>query len=100
MHPTLFCVASLMPMETMIPLAFAVLLRRSTSLPGTVIDAAASLWKKSCPRIGAVTAAHTGNAGMNVSGKAMSCAPFPAASRMREQALSTVARVLKKFGAT
>src|SRR3546814_12359107 len=52
------------------------------------------------PIFGACTAAQTGKPGRKDSGNAMSRAPFPAASAISAQALSTVASGSRKTGAT
>ena len=86
MQPTLASVPSFMPMETKIPPSRAAAQIVATSGPGTRMEAAASRLNRSWLWMGARSADHTGNAGMYVSGKAISRAPFRAASPIREQA--------------
>jgi hypothetical protein len=99
-QPTLVVVPSVKPIETKIPLRRAVWRRRASSGPSIRAAEAASLLKSSCVRIGASSAAQTGNPGRKASGKATSRAPWSAASSITEQAFSTLRSVSRNTGAT
>src|SRR3569623_2413235 len=97
--PTLAGELSLIPIEMQTLSVFAS--RRRAAISGTfgATDSFAMSANRSWFSVGAHNQDHTGNAGMKVSGKALSCAPPRAASRIIEMALAVVAVRSRKTGA-
>lgn len=99
MQPALTAPRSLMPIETNTPSRRASLAIATTSGPGTSTLCSTIASNRSWLRIGAQSAVQTGNAGMQDSGKTISSAPCPAASRISDTAFSAVARRSRNTGA-